>query len=89
MIEVIQLERNSGVDLDRQNRCFPDNPLAQWAHHWMIETPRGETSQGTCQRCHLTRPFRNSSNGRPWEDQQAVNSWDGLKPKIQEEAEYE
>lgn len=35
------------------------------AHHWMIETPSGETSQGICKHCGATRRFFNSSSGRP------------------------
>lgn len=31
------------------------------AHHWMIETPNGETSQGRCKICGATRDFLNYS----------------------------
>jgi hypothetical protein len=31
------------------------------AHHWMIETPNGETSQASCKRCGKTRDFLNYS----------------------------
>lgn len=34
------------------------------AHHWMIETPSGESSQGICKHCGSTRRFFNSSTGR-------------------------
>ncbi len=29
------------------------------AHHWQIETPAGETSEGTCKLCGATRSFLN------------------------------
>jgi len=31
------------------------------AHHWMIETPNGETSQARCKRCGANRDFLNYS----------------------------
>jgi hypothetical protein len=31
------------------------------AHHWMIETPNGETSEGHCKRCGVTKAFFNYS----------------------------
>lgn len=31
------------------------------AHHWMIETPNGETSEARCKRCGKTRDFLNYS----------------------------
>lgn len=31
------------------------------AHHWQIETPNGETSEGICKRCGKTRDFANYS----------------------------
>ena len=30
-------------------------------HHWMIETPNGETSTGSCKRCGATKAFLNYS----------------------------
>ena len=29
------------------------------AHHWILQTANGPTSEGTCKRCHLTREFAN------------------------------
>jgi len=31
------------------------------AHHWMIDTPNGESSQATCKRCGKIRDFLNYS----------------------------
>ena len=31
------------------------------AHHWMIDTPNGETSDGHCKRCGTTKAFFNYS----------------------------
>lgn len=37
---------------------------AECAHHWLIETPSGETSEGMCKHCGAVRRFFNSSTGR-------------------------
>lgn len=35
----------------------------EWAvHHWAIETPDGEMSEGRCKLCGATRTFRNYNN---------------------------
>ncbi len=34
------------------------------AHHWQIETPAGESSQGRCKICGATRSFLNYSQRR-------------------------
>jgi len=31
------------------------------AHHWMIDTPNGESSEGHCKRCGKSRAFLNYS----------------------------
>ncbi|MEO8458790.1 MAG: hypothetical protein ABI559_13385 [Chloroflexota bacterium] len=31
------------------------------AHHWMIDTPNGESSEGHCKRCGKARAFLNYS----------------------------
>ena len=28
-------------------------------HHWILQTPNGPTSEGTCKRCHQVRSFLN------------------------------
>jgi hypothetical protein len=33
-------------------------------HWWQIESPNGETSQGTCKHCGASRSFSNSSQTR-------------------------
>ena len=34
-------------------------PPETCTHHWILQTPNGPTSEGTCKRCHLTREFVN------------------------------
>ena len=34
-------------------------PPETCVHHWILQTPNGPTSEGTCKRCHLTREFTN------------------------------
>ena len=36
------------------------------SHHWMIESPGGETSIGTCKACGATRAFRNHVERHSW-----------------------
>lgn len=49
-------EQRAEVTLSRAN-----GNSGECAHHWMIETPNGETSQATCKRCGTTRAFFNYS----------------------------
>ena len=35
--------------------------IDECAHHWMIETPNGETSEGHCKRCGQSKAFLNYS----------------------------
>lgn len=54
----------------KNNHSAPPSPeleIAQstadiCAHHWLIETPQGQKSQGTCKNCGNTRLFVNSSD---------------------------
>ena len=38
-----------------------DVAVDECAHHWMIETPNGESSQASCKRCGKSRDFLNYS----------------------------
>lgn len=38
--------------------------MAECCHHWMIDSPSGETSRGRCKKCGSERDFQNAS---PWE----------------------
>ncbi len=42
----------------------PDGFSEGCAHHWQIETPAGESSQGRCKICGATRSFLNYSQRR-------------------------
>ena len=35
-------------------------------HHWMIVTPNGSTSNGTCKNCGEEKTFRNSNHDLDW-----------------------
>ena len=39
----------------------PTSAVDECPHHWMIETPNGETSTGHCKRCGTTKAFLNYS----------------------------
>lgn len=47
----------------------PDSEGLTCPHHWLIETPRGTFSKGTCKRCGDERDFRNSANDHLWEEE--------------------
>ncbi len=36
-------------------------------HHWMIESPNGRESTGTCKRCGARKAFTNSTEQVMWE----------------------
>lgn len=36
-------------------------------HHWLIESPQGATSWGTCKLCGERREFMNSASDALWE----------------------
>lgn len=38
-------------------------------HHWMIESPNGPTSVGTCRACGEVREFKNSVQITSWESE--------------------
>lgn len=35
-------------------------------HRWVIETPHGATSRGTCKRCGATKRFPNAAQDAMW-----------------------
>lgn len=66
-----------------------ETPTCQ--HHWLIETPRGATSQGRCKRCGEEREFRNSSSDRLWENDSGsgYSPWSRVRstPKVTDDDE--
>ena len=40
---------------------------ADHGHHWLIESPNGPTSVGTCKVCGLIREFKNTIQITSWE----------------------
>lgn len=40
---------------------------ADHGHHWLIESPNGPTSRGTCRVCGVIREFKNSIQITSWE----------------------
>jgi hypothetical protein len=41
--------------------------LSDCCHHWVIESPCGPTSAGTCRDCGENREFKNSIQITSWE----------------------
>lgn len=50
---------------------------ADCRHHWVIESPAGATSRGTCKRCGAEREFYNAVADFPWEEERVPRgiSW--------------
>lgn len=42
------------------------SPIEECVHFWLIETPNGPTSQGTCKHCGKAQSFRNSVASSTW-----------------------
>lgn len=63
---------------DAPEAAAPEAPTCR--HHWIIETPRGATSNGRCKRCGSEREFRNSATDHLWEDDsgRGYNPWSGV-----------
>jgi hypothetical protein len=56
--------------------------IPQCRHHWVIESPQGATSLGTCKVCGEEREFRNSATDTLWEgDPMASISKMGARPR--------
>lgn len=47
---VNKLETAPAKTLDKQDRC---------CHYWVVESPNGPTSRGTCKLCGAVREFEN------------------------------
>ena len=41
--------------------------LIECKHHWLIDSPNGPTSQGTCKLCGQRNEFKNSTQGSGWD----------------------
>ena len=43
-------------------------------HHWIIDSPNGRESRGTCKRCGKSRSFPNSTENVMWEQTNTLRS---------------
>lgn len=43
----------------REKKTESQNIEQQCAHHWIIESPNGPISAGTCKKCGATKEFEN------------------------------
>jgi hypothetical protein len=46
-------------------------------HHWVIASPNGEYSQGTCKICGKTKKFPNSAEDNLWQRNVPTSRWTG------------
>jgi hypothetical protein len=51
--------------------------IAQHAHHWVIASPQGEYSLGTCKVCGKSRKFPNSADDNLWQRNVPQSRWTG------------
>ena len=51
----------------RDEDALIEEEEADHGHHWLIESPNGPTSVGTCKVCGLIREFKNSIQITSWE----------------------
>lgn len=51
----------------RDEDALIEEEEADHGHHWLIESPNGPTSAGTCKVCGLIREFKNSIQITSWE----------------------
>ena len=47
-------------------------------HHWLLESPNGPLSIGTCSSCGETREFRNSSEDSIWDRSEGRSRWNDM-----------
>ena len=53
--------------------------LLNCTHHWIIESPRGQFSDGRCKFCGDERQFRNSASDYIWDDRSSDPNITSLK----------
>lgn len=44
-----------------------EEAVSECVHHWMIESPNGPVSMGTCKVCGESSEFKNSIQGSGWD----------------------
>ncbi len=44
-----------------------EQAVSECVHHWMIESPNGPVSMGTCKVCGERSEFKNSIQGSGWD----------------------
>ena len=54
-----------------------ETQTATCAHHWLIDSPNGETSRGRCKHCGAEKEFPNSAEDRLWERDVPQSRWTG------------
>ena len=61
-------------DAPVENRT-PEAPVC--IHRWVIETPNGAMSRGTCRNCGAEKEFPNSAEDGLWERDVPQSRWTG------------
>ncbi len=59
---------SEGIVMEEQH----EHSVKTCRHHWIIETPNGATSRGTCKRCGMTKQFPNAPDDALWDSARAA-----------------
>ena len=61
----------------REEKKAAPVPTSAHSHHWVIASPNGEYSTGTCKVCGKTRKFPNSADDNLWSRNVPQSRWTG------------
>lgn len=61
----------------REEKKTVATKMAPHAHHWVIASPHGEYSLGTCKVCGKNRKFPNSADDNLWQRNVPQSRWTG------------
>ncbi|HLB24314.1 MAG TPA: hypothetical protein VJP07_09485 [Dehalococcoidia bacterium] len=61
----------------REEKKVTPAPKAAHPHHWVIASPNGEYSTGSCKVCGKTRRFPNSADDNLWSRNVPQSRWTG------------
>jgi RNase P subunit RPR2 len=60
-----------------EKKLTPLKARTAHAHHWVIASPNGEYSAGTCKVCGKTKRFPNSAEDNLWSRNVPQSRWTG------------
>ncbi|MBI2012557.1 hypothetical protein HYS90_01355 [Candidatus Curtissbacteria bacterium] len=79
-------ERPSRVNIDPKLLCPPGNLEGKTGHHFIIEPPNGEISNGACKKCGDVRQYRNYASPVVWDEYRREAAGNGLSDVLKQAA---